>query len=304
MTPNPLGRREFIRRSAVAGAASLTVGSLPACASSARTAAASGAPMGTAPPSAFRHSVCRWCYRDIPLEELAVAAKEMGIASVELLEPEEFAVVTKHGLVCAMTNAPGDPKTRITKGFNRLDNHGWLIPLYERHIASVASAGFPNLICFSGNRDGIGDEEGLANCAAGLRALTPIAERGGVTLCMELLNSKVNHRDYQCDHTAWGARLVDRVGSPRFRLLYDIYHMQIMEGDVIRTIRDNARSIAHFHTGGVPGRHEIDDSQELFYPAIMRAIRDTGFTGYVAQEFIPTRSPLESLADAVRRCTV
>ena len=304
MTPNELGRREFVRRTAVAGAATAVLGPLAGCASTARVAVAGAPAPVAAAQSAFRHSVCRWCYRDIPLDDLAAAAKSMGIASVELLEPEEFATVTKHGLVCAMTNAPGEPKTRITKGFNRLDNHAWLIPLYERHIASVASAGFPNLICFSGNRDGIGDEEGLANCAAGLRALMPVAERAGVTLCMELLNSKVNHRDYQCDHTAWGARLTERVGSPRFRLLYDIYHMQIMEGDVIRTVRDNARSIAHFHTGGVPGRHEIDDSQELFYPAVMRAIRDTGYTGYVAQEFIPTRSPLESLADAVRRCTV
>ena len=203
-----------------------------------------------------------------------------------------------------MTNAPGDAATRISRGFNRVDHHAFLLPLYAQHISAVSHAGFPNLICFSGNRAGLSDAEGLEQCAIGLRALMPQAEREGVTLCMELLNSKVDHRDYQCDHTAWGAALVERVASPRFRLLYDIYHMQIMEGDVIRTVRQYHQAIAHYHTAGVPGRHEIDESQELQYPAIMRAIRDTGFTGYVAQEFIPVGSPLDSLADAVRRCAV
>lgn len=300
-------RREFVRRTVAVAAASGVAGLGPAagCATAASALATpSSALAAQVRASAIRQSVCRWCYRDMPLADLAAAAGEMGLLSVELLEPDEFDAVTKVGLVCAMTNAPGDPKTRLTKGFNRVENHAWLIPLYTEHIARVARAGFPNLICFSGNRGGLTAEEGLANCAIGLRALTPIAERSGVTLCMELLNSKVNHPDYQCDHTAWGVELVQRVDSARFRLLYDIYHMQVMEGDVIRTIRDNARHIAHYHTAGVPGRHEIDEGQELFYPAIMRAIRDTGFTGFVGQEFVPVRTPLASLADAVRRCAV
>ncbi|MDB4900377.1 MAG: hydroxypyruvate isomerase [Gemmatimonadetes bacterium] len=298
-------RREFVRSTLAATAAGVAgLAPLAACVRVASAAMLVESPVRNGGTGTIRHSACRWCYRDIPLDDLAAAAKSMGLESVELLEPEEFDTVRKHGLVCAMTNAPGDPRTRLTKGFNRVDNHSWLIPLYTQHIDKVARAGFPNLICFSGNRDGLGDAEGMEHCAIGLRALTPIAERAGVTLCMELLNSKVDHHDYQCDHTAWGVSLVQRVASPRFRLLYDIYHMQIMEGDVIRTIRDNHQHIAHFHTGGVPGRHEIDESQELTYPAIMRAIADTGFTGFVAQEFVPTRAPLSSLADAVRRCTV
>ncbi len=297
-------RREFLHRT-VAVSAGAALSSLIVCPIDPREAAASDRmPTADARRGTFAQSVCRWCYRDIALDDLARAASAMGLSSVELLEPDEFESVTRHGLICAMTNAPGDPTTRLTKGFNRVENHAWLIPLYTNHIMTVARAGFPNLICFSGNRGGISDNEGLENCAIGIRALTPLAESAGVTLCMELLNSKVDHHDYQCDHTAWGATLVRRVDSPRFRLLYDIYHMQIMEGDVIRNIRQYHESIAHYHTGGVPGRHEIDEGQELNYPAIMRAIRDTGFSGHVAQEFIPTRAPLESLADAVRRCTV
>jgi hydroxypyruvate isomerase len=253
--------------------------------------------------AAFRHSVCRWCYPTLSVAELSRAASALQMQSVELLEPEEWAVARQHGLVCAMGYAPaGDPRTRLTVGWNRTSNHAWLIPGYTRGLELAAAAGVPNVICFSGNRDGLGDEEGLANCAAGLRALMPAAERLGVTVCMELLNSRVDHHDYQCDRTPWGVELVKRVGSRRFKLLYDIYHMQIMEGDVIRTLRDNRDHIAHFHTAGVPGRHEIDGTQELNYAAIMRAIADTGFTGYVAQEFIPTRDPLTSLAEAMRIC--
>ncbi len=303
-------RRTFLRHG-VAATGAATLGGLAACSGSLLGAAPSGhdatfagISRASAAAGAIRQSVCRWCYRDIALPDLARAARSIGLRSVELLEPDEFAVVAEQGLVCAMANAPGEPRLRITRGFNRVEQHAELIPQYTRQIELAARAGVPNLICFSGNRAGASSEEGLAACATGLRALTPIAERAGVTLCMELLNSRVDHHDYQCDHTAWGAELVGRVASPRFRLLYDIYHMQIMEGDVIRTIRQYHDVIAHYHTGGVPGRHEIDDGQELHYPAIMRAIRDTGFTGYVAQEFIPARAPLESLADAVRRCTV
>ena len=255
--------------------------------------------------AAFKHSVCRWCYPKFTVDELARTARELGLDSVELLEPDEWAVVRRHGLTCAMGYATvPDPSTRLTRGFNRAEHHAWLVPAYERAIPLAAAAGVPNVICFSGSRDGVSDEEGLETCARGLAPLIPVAERHGVTLCMELLNSKVDHPGYQCDHTAWGVALARRMGSERFKLLYDIYHMQIMEGDVIRTVSDNHQYIAHFHTGGVPGRHEIDSSQELNYPAVMRAIAATGFSGYVAQEFVPTRDPRESLREAVALCRV
>ncbi len=263
------------------------------------------------PPSAFQHSVCRWCYEEMTVDALARVAKSLGLASVELLDPDEWAAVQAHGLTCAMANPPRPPESvmgpgenYLTWGWNRVEHHGWLVPAYEEWLHAVAEAGLPNLICFSGNRNGLSDEQGLANCVRGLRQIMPTAERLGVTVCMELFNSKVNHPDYQADHTRWGVALVDAVGSERFRLLYDIYHMQIMEGDVIRTIRDFAPYIAHYHTAGVPGRHEIDGTQELHYPAICRAIAETGFTGFVAQEFIPTGEPVAALREAVALCTV
>jgi hydroxypyruvate isomerase len=185
-----------------------------------------------------------------------------------------------------------------------VENHAWLIPAYQRAIPLAAAANVPNLICFSGNRVGMPDDQGRENCARGLVTLLPLAAQHGVKLCMELLNSRIDHPDYQCDHTAWGVALAKQLDSEAFKLLYDIYHMQIMEGDVIRTVRDSHRYIGHYHTGGVPGRHEIDSSQELNYPAIMRAIAESGFTGYVAQEFVPTRDPRASLAEAVRLCRV
>ncbi|MDQ3675098.1 MAG: TIM barrel protein [Gemmatimonadota bacterium] len=291
-------RREALRRAAAMGAGAGVAALLPACASAAT-------PTVAAPVSSFKHSVCRWPYGKLTVDELARMAKEIGIHSVELLEPDEWAVAARHGLTCAMGYASvPDPRARLTRGFNRVENHSWLIPAYERAIPLAAAARVPNLISFSGNREGQSDEDGLVACARGLSALMPAAERHGVGLCMELLNSKVDHADYQCDRTPWGAALVKRIGSPRFKLLYDIYHMQIMEGDVIRTIRDNRQYIGHYHTAGVPGRHEIDASQELYYPAIARAIAETGFTGYVAQEFIPTRDPRTALAEAVKICTV
>lgn len=247
-----------------------------------------------------RHSVCKWCYSSLSLDELAEAASQFGMHSVELLNPSDFPTLHKYGLMCAMANGPG----RITKGFNRRENHGWLIEGFEKMIPQVAEAGFPNIICFSGNRDGLDDEEGIKICAEGLKKVMPVAEKHKVTVCMELLNSKVNHKDYQCDKTAWGVALCDRVGSERFKLLYDVYHMQIMEGDVIRTIQKYSPYIAHYHTGGNPGRNEIDHTQELNYSAICRAIVDTGFKGYIAQEFIPKRHPLGSLYEAIRLCDV
>jgi hydroxypyruvate isomerase len=247
----------------------------------------------------FRHSVCRWCFAGIPLEKFALDAKSLGIDSIELLEPAEWPVVQRAGLTCALANGT----TQIGEGFNRRENHARFVPSMKERIAQCADAGLPNVICFSGNRHGMGEEEGLENCAQGLKQVMLTAEQKRVTVVMELLNSKLDHKDYQCDHTAWGVELVKRVGSERFKLLYDIYHMQIMEGDIIATIRDYHSYIGHYHTAGCPGRHEIDASQELNYAAIMRAIA-TGFGGFVAQEFLPTRDPLQSLADAIRICSV
>ena len=253
----------------------------------------------------INHSVCKWCYPGFSVEELARAAQAMGISSVELLEPEEWPVLERFGLTCAMPFGPSmDGKNRLTDGFNEPANHEWLIAGYRERIAQVADAGYDRVICFSGNRRGMDDETGLENCVQGLKHLVGDAERAGVTLCMELLNSKVDHRDYQCDRTAWGVELCKRVGSERFKLLYDIYHMQIMEGDVIRTIRDNHAFIGHYHTGGNPGRNEIDDTQELNYRAIMQAIVETGYAGHVGQEFIPARTPLVSLQQAIAICDV
>ncbi len=248
----------------------------------------------------IRHSVSQWCFPDIPLPELCRAATAMGIASVELLEPPEWPVVRRHGLVCALGRGPDT----IADSFNRRENHAKLIPAFEDRLRAAAQAGVPNLVCFSGNRRGQSDDEGLANCAEGLRRLAPAAEKAGVTICLELLNSKVDHPDYQCDNTAWGVELVQRVGSPRIRLLFDIYHMAVMGEDVIAMIRQHHAWFAHYHTAGVPGRHEIDASQTLDYPAIMRAILATGYTGFVGHEFLPTRDPLASLREAVRICTV
>jgi len=250
----------------------------------------------------INHSVCKWCYPKISLEELCQAGKEMGLTSVELLEVKDFDTLKKHGLVCAMiSGVPGG----ITSGLNRLENHEKIVAYYEEVAPKVAAAGFKNIICFSGNRKGMSDEQGLENCAIGLKRIAPICEKHKVVAVMELLNSKVNHPDYMCDHTAWGVDLCKKVGSENFKLLYDIYHMQIMEGDVIATIRKSHQYIAHYHTGGVPGRNEIDDTQELHYPAIMKAIVETGFKGHVAQEFIPKRSDaLASLKQGVTICDV
>lgn len=248
----------------------------------------------------WRHSVCRWCYSGVPLDELIKQSKAIGISSIELLDEPEWLQVRAAGLECAVANG----STSITKGFNRTEHHDEIIARSERLLPRVAAAGIPQMIVFSGNRAGLSDADGLRHCTAGLKRLMPLAESAGVMIIMELLNSKVDHKDYQCDHTVWGAELVQRVGSDRFRLLYDIYHMQIMEGDVIRTMEQHHKAIAHYHTGGVPGRREIDGSQELHYPAIVRALTATGFSGYVAQEFIPSRAPFESLAQAIQICTV
>ncbi len=248
------------------------------------------------------HSVCRWCYNGIPLEDLCKAAKNIGLTSIELTGPDEWPVLKKYDLISAMPSGAG---MGIEKGFNDPQYHDDLVASYEAIIPKVANAGLNQIICFSGNRNGLDDEKGIENCAKGLQRLMPIAEKHKVTVVMELLNSKVNHKDYQCDKTPWGVALCEKVGSENFKLLYDIYHMQIMEGDVIATIRKYHPFISHYHTGGVPGRNEIDETQELNYPAIMKAILETGFKGYVAQEFIPKRADkIASLKQGVEICDV
>jgi hydroxypyruvate isomerase len=248
----------------------------------------------------IRQSVSRWCYGKLSLEELCAASKKIGLSAIDLLDEKDWNTPKQFGLACAMANGFGS----IPKGFNRPDNHDKLVADAERMIPLAAAAGVPNIVCFSGNRAGLSDGEGIANCIAGLKRITPAAERAGVTLCLELLNSKVDHHDYQADHTAWGVEVVKGVNSPRLRLLYDIYHMQIMEGDVVHTIRSYAPHIAHYHTGGVPGRNEIDDSQELNYRRVAQAIAESGFAGFLAHEFVPRNDPLKSLREAFAICDV
>ena len=249
----------------------------------------------------LRQSICRWCYGGIELPTLCRHADEMGYRSVELLGESDWPVVREFGLDCAVANGP----VSIGGGINRPETHDKFVADCEAMLPKVRDAGIPTMIVFSGNRrDELTDETGLANCAEALRRVMPTAEKTGVTVIMELLNSKVDHGGYMCDRTPWGVRLCKEVGSDRFKLLYDIYHMQIMEGDVIRTIRDNHQYIGHYHTGGVPGRREIDESQELYYPAICRAIVETGYTGFLGQEFIPARDAVESLRQAYGICNV
>jgi hydroxypyruvate isomerase len=250
----------------------------------------------------INHSVCQWCYNDIPLEELCEAAKSIGIKSIDLLNATQWATTAKYGLTCAMAYAND---WGLQKGFNNLSLHSQLLKDYSLNIPKAADAGLKNVICFSGNANGLTPQQGLENCAKGLDPVMKIAEKYNLLVSMELLNSKVDHKDYQCDYTSWGVKLCEKLGSPNFKLLYDIYHMQIMEGDVIATIRKNIQYISHFHTGGVPGRNEIDETQELYYPAIMRAIVQTGFKGYVAQEFIPAKKDkLNSLKNAITICDI
>lgn len=247
----------------------------------------------------IHQSACFWCYHPIELEAFCAGLKGMGLKAVDLLQPNELPVAKKYGLTCPMCYG-GD--LGIPKGWNDPQYHAVMTKNYTESFPVIASYGFTNVICFSGHRNGMDDETGLKNCVTGLKKLLPIAEKHNIVLVMELLNSKVNHPDYMCDHTAWGVELCKRLGSEHFKLLYDIYHMQIMEGDVIRTIRDNHQYIAHYHTGGVPGRHELDETQELFYPAIMRAIVDTGYQGYVAQEFVPTPKDNQGKMAALKKC--
>lgn len=250
----------------------------------------------------INHSVARWCFNDFDIETLCLEAKKIGITGIDLVGPKDWPVLKKHNLVSTMCNGA---ELNLVDGFNDPKFHEQLIKNYTEMIPLVAEAGYKNLICFSGNRRGKTDEEGWNNCVVGLQKLIPLAEKHKVTLVMELLNSKINHKDYQCNKTAWGVELAKRINSENFKLLYDIYHMQIDEGDVIRTIRENHDYIVHYHTGGVPGRAEIDETQELNYGAIMKAIADTGFTGFVGQEFIPKqKDKIASLKKAIAICDI
>jgi hydroxypyruvate isomerase len=254
----------------------------------------------------INHSVCYWTYNFLSLEELCLVVKEIGFGAIDLVKPNEWPVLQKHGLYASMCYIAGE--VSLTKGFNHKEYHEGLIKEYLDVIPLMNKAGYKNLICFSGNRNGMDDETGLKNCVEGLQKILPLAEKNGVTIQMELFNSKVNHPDYMADKSAWGVELCKRLGSENFKLLYDIYHMQINEGDVIHTIKDNHQYFGHYHTAGVPGRHEINESQELYYPAIMKAIVETGYKGYVAQEFMSTgktnKEKIAALKDAVRRCDV
>jgi len=287
--------RNFSRRSllqsSVAGVAAVTLPSL-----------AAGFDMATPVRKGRIHqSVCQWCYPHIPVDQLAEYAAKIGLRGVDLLEPDQYEIPRHYGLVCSMGYAGGG---EIGKALNRVENHAAIEQGFRANIPRAAKAGVPNVITFSGNRGGMSDEQGARNTIAGLNRVKKIAEDQGVTICLELLNSKVNHPDYMCDHTAWGVGVVREVNSANVKLLYDIYHMQIMEGDLIDTIRQNLPWIAHFHTGGVPGRHELDGTQEVQWDGVMRAIADAGFRGYVAHEFLPTGDPLASLRKAADLCDV
>jgi hydroxypyruvate isomerase len=309
-----ISRRDAVRALGAAAASSLMAASaasalpasglsasgLSASGLSASGASAEGALRSTAAPGRLRQSVARWCFARTPLEELCAAGRDMGLAGIDLLDEKDWLVPRQYGLTCAIGNSFGS----IAKGFNRLDHHDELVAAGSAMIPKAAAAGVERIVVFSGNRSGLSDGDGIANCITGLRRLMPLAETHGVTLCMEMLNSKVDHKDYHADRTDWAAAVVTGVGSERFRLLYDVYHMQVMEGDVIATIRRYADIIAHYHTAGVPGRNEINGTQELNYTRIAQVIADTGFSGFVAHEFMPVGDAVPALRDAVVRCTV
>jgi len=272
---------------------------LQTAAGAALATAASGKEAGHA--GRLKQSVARWCYQKISLDDLARAGAEMGLSAIDLVSNhEEWPILQKYGLVPTVTPGAGD----IPNAWNRKESHDKLEKEMLANLERAAAAKVPNVITFSGNRRGMPDDVGKENCIIGLNRVKKAAEDSGITICLELLNSKIDHHDYMCDHTVWGVDVIKAVDSPRVKLLYDIYHMQIMEGDVIRTIRDNIQYIAHFHTGGVPGRHELDDTQELQWRTVAKAIADLNYQGYFAHEFVPTKDPLTSLKSAVELCTV
>ncbi|MCL6275315.1 TIM barrel protein [Muricauda sp. 2012CJ35-5] len=249
----------------------------------------------------INHSVCQWCFNDIPLEDFLKTLKDLGIKAIDLIGPKDWPLLKQYDIHCSMCNGA---EISLEEGWNDPKNHDVLIKNYTEMIPKVAEAGYTNLICFSGNRNGMNDYVGLQNCVDGLSKIIPLAEEHGVVIQMELFN-QVNHPDYMCDSSLWGVELCKHLGSDNFKLLYDIYHMQIQEGDIIRSIQNYHPYFGHYHTAGVPGRNEIDESQELYYPAIMKAILDTGYKGYVAQEFLPTwDDKIEALKDGFTRCDI
>ncbi len=286
---NQITRRSALKLTAQSIASGLTI-----------NAAADQQPASKPLNGRLKQSVSRWCYGNMSLDELCIHAKEIGLVGIDLLHENEWETVAKHGLICTMAYGIGT----IPDGWNHIENHDRLIAESEIMIPKAAKAGLPNIITFSGNRRGLSEVQGLKNCVVGLKRIAKLAEENGVTVCLELLNSKRDHKDYQCDHTSWGVEMCRRIGSNHIKLLYDIYHMQIMEGDLCESIRENIEYIAHFHTGGVPGRHEIDSSQELNYERVSHAIVSSGFKGYLAHEFIPTHDPMVSLRQAVKICDV
>jgi hydroxypyruvate isomerase len=287
-------RRTFIGSSVAATAGLLTTAKA--------TAIASPKDKNSKFKGNINHSVCRWCYSKIPMEDFLQNLNELGITAMDLTGPDDWPLMKKYGIHASMCWGAG---FGIEKGWNDPKLHEELIKDYLQMIPKVAEAGYTNLICFSGNRNGMDEEEGLKNSAKGLKQIMPVAEKHGVVIQMELLNSRVDHKDYMCDHVEWGVALCKELNSENFKLLYDIYHMQIMEGDIIRTIRDYHEYFGHYHTGGNPGRHEINDTQELYYPAIMKAIVETGFKGHVAQEFIPSwEDKIAALKEGVTICDV
>ncbi len=289
MSQSQSSRRELFRGAAATVAAGAVLGGAPVASAAGKTAA----------EGRIKQSVCRWCYGEIPLDELCSAAARLGLVGIDLMRPEDFPTIKKHGLICTMVSAGS-----LTDGLADPKYHKASIESTVEAIEATSREGWRNVICFSGNRRGIDDKVGMDNCVKALKEIVPVAEKANVIVNMELLNSKVDHHDYMCDHSAWGVELVKRVGSDHFKLLYDIYHMQIMEGDVIRTIEKHHDAFGHYHTGGNPGRHELDDAQELNYKAIARAIADTKDDVFFAHEFIPVRDPLTSLAEAVALCVV
>jgi hydroxypyruvate isomerase len=294
MNDNKLSRRTFIRSSSL-----LAAGTVAGTLARAGQAATADNVERIVKNGRINQSVSKWCYGKFSVEEMCVICKKMGLKAIDLLGPNDFPTLKKHGLACSMINTHG-----LTKGLNRKENHEECLARIRTAIDAAAEYGYPNVISFPGNRQGMPDDVGVENSVIALKKIAGYAEEKGVTICLEYLNSKVNHKDYMFDNMAWGVEVCKKVGSANVKILYDIYHAQIMEGDIIRTLRDNKEYIGHYHTGGNPGRNEIDETQELYYPAIMRAIAETGFKGYVAHEFVPKQDPIQSLAYAVRICDV
>src|SRR4030042_1772707 len=291
MTSDKISRRTLIRNTALAAAGA-------AVAAGAKSLAATPAEVTRVGKNGrINQSVSKWCYGKLSLDELCIASKNLGLKAIDLLGPGDCPTLKKHGLACSMTNTHG-----LGKGLNRKEQHQECLAQIREAIDATAEYGYPNVISFPGNREGMPDDVGIENTVIALKQIAAHAEQKKVNICLEYLNSKVNHKDYMFDNIKWGVEVCKVVGSERVKILYDIYHAQIMEGDIIRTISTYKDYIGHYHTGGNPGRNEIDETQELYYPAIMRAIVETGFKGYVAHEFVPKREPLESLSNAVRIC--